>query len=62
MDDGKYYVKTFGIDQEIRLFSVNERFGIDNYSMAITDFPDPFITCTFISETELFVNFFYTFS
>lgn len=50
-DDGKFYIKTFGIDQEIRTFNCNERFGIDDYSMAITDFPDPFITCTFISET-----------
>ena len=32
MDDGKFYVKTFGIDQEIRLFNINTSFGIDDWS------------------------------
>lgn len=62
MDDGKFYVKIFGLDMETREFSANERFGIDDWSIAITDFPDPFITCTFLSDTNLFVNFFYTYS
>lgn len=28
--------------------------------MAITTFPDPFITCCFISDDTLFINLFYT--
>jgi hypothetical protein len=68
MDDGKYFVRVFGFQQrdiatiEREELNINERFGIDDYSIAITDFPDPFITCTFLTESRLFVNFFYTYS
>lgn len=37
-------------------------FGLNNFSMAITDFPDPFITICFIAEDKLFVDFFYSYS
>jgi hypothetical protein len=68
MDDGLFRVRTFGfesrtpkeiLDEELK---INELFGINDYSVAITDFPDPFITCCFISTTTIFVNFFYTYS
>ena len=62
MDDGKFYINTFGVDQETYEFCINERFGIDDWSMAIEDFPDPFITSCFVSDSSIFVNFFYTYS
>ena len=30
--------------------------------MVIDDFPDPFISCCFLSDELLFVNFFYTYT
>jgi hypothetical protein len=32
MDDGKFFVKTFGIEQETREYNINDSFGIDNWS------------------------------
>ena len=31
----------------------------DDYTMPIDEFPDPFITCCFIDDDSIFVNFFY---
>lgn len=68
MDDGKFFVRVFGFEQRPREqvekedLNINEKFSIDDYSIAITDFPDPFITCTFINDEKVFVNFFYTYS
>ena len=68
MDDGKFYVRVFGFEQrdidtiEREQLNINETFSIDDYSIAITEFPDPFITCTFINDSKVFVNFFYTYS
>ena len=68
MDDGKFYVRVFGFEQrtidviEQQELNINEMFDIDDYSIAITDFPHPFITCTFVSSSRLYVNFFYTYS
>jgi hypothetical protein len=68
MDNGKFFVRIFGMEQrdqkdaERDELNINDTFSIDDYSIAITDFPDPFITCTFIDDNRLFINFFYTFS
>jgi hypothetical protein len=68
MDDGLFRVRTFGFDSRTREeiereeLKINELIGIDDYSVAITDFPDPFIICCFISTSCIFVNFFYTHS
>ena len=40
---------------------VNKCLNINNYSMAIDGFPDPFIVCTFISDDRVFVNLFYNY-
>lgn len=42
-------------------FDVNKELGIDNYTMAIDGFPDPFIVCCFISNDQIFVNLFYNY-
>ena len=68
MDDGKFFLRIFGFEQrsidqiEREELNINDTFDIDDYSIAITDFPDPFITCTFISDSRVYVNFFYTYS
>ena len=42
-------------------FKINEELGIDNWTMAIDGFPDPFIVCCFISDDLIFVNLFYNY-
>ena len=68
MDDGLFRLRTFGFESrsqdEINReeLKINELIGINDYSMSITDFPDPFITVCFISDTRLFIDLFYTFT
>jgi hypothetical protein len=65
LDDGIFKIRTFGqttrtqeeIDAEE--FNVNEHLQIDNYTMPIQNFPDPFITCAVINKECIFVNFFH---
>ena len=66
MNDGKFRIRTFGFEsrtqEEIdsKELKINELLGIDDYSLAIDNFQDPFITCCFINDSTLFVNFLYT--
>lgn len=68
MDDGKFYVRMFGsttrTKQEIEdeEFNVNKALDIDDYTMPIDNFPDPFITCCFITDDILFVNLYHTYT
>jgi len=41
---------------------VNGLLGIDNWTMAIQGFADPFINCAFISDSLLFVALFHNYS
>lgn len=67
-NDGEFKMRTFGkttrSEKEIVKDEVNfnDLLGINNYTMAIGTFPDPFITCTFVSEYRIFVNLFYNYS
>jgi hypothetical protein len=66
-DDGVFKLRTFGRDtrseEEIKdsEINLNELIGIDDKTMAVSNFPDPFITCCFVNETTLFINLFYNF-
>jgi hypothetical protein len=68
MDDGKFRLRTFGkttrTQEEIDANEVefNGLLGLDDYTMANADFPDPFITCCFISDEKIFVNLFHNYS
>ena len=42
--------------------NLNELLGIDSYTMAVDNLPDPFITCCFVSNDVLFINLFYNYS
>jgi len=39
--------------------NINKHLGLNNWTMAIDGFMDPYITCCFISETRVFINLFY---
>lgn len=45
--------------QEIKF---NEMFGLSDFSTPIYEFPDPYITCCFVNDTQIFVAFFHNFS
>ena len=68
MDDGKFRMRIFGKEQRKRRqihkeeVRFNEIFGLDDYSMSIDIFPDPFITCCFTTDDLIFVSFFHTYS
>jgi hypothetical protein len=67
IDDGVFCMRTFGrksrTNEEIGQDEVrfNKIFGLDNFTMPNEEFDDPFINCCFISDIEIFVNFFYNF-
>ena len=67
-DDGLFKIRTFGrtaksIDEIIESeVNVNDILGIDEKTMAVSNFPDPFITICFVSDDKLFVNLFYNYT
>ena len=38
---------------------INGLIGLDDWTMAIEIFPEPYIACTFIDDNRIFVNLFY---
>lgn len=66
-NDGNFRLRTF--DKTTRSsdqimseeLDINELLGINNYTMAISGFPDPYVTCCFIDDERIFVNLFYNF-
>lgn len=67
-DDGIFKMRTFGkttrSEEEIKKNEVNfnKLFGINDYTMANGDFQDPFITCTWVGDDKIYVNFFHNHS
>ena len=43
-------------------FKINEELDINNWTMAIDGFPDPFIVCCFVADDLIFVSLFYNYS
>ena len=68
VDDGVFKMRTFGQttrdswEIEQNEVNFNEKLGINNYTMPIDDFYDPFITCCFITDNLIFVALHYTFN
>jgi len=64
-DDGKFRLRSFGkesrTDADIKSneLDINKLLSLDNWTMAIQGFPDPYITCCFIDDDRIFVNLFY---
>ena len=64
LDDGKFRLRTFGekerTPEEIaeNEVDINDLLGLNNHTMPINDFPDPFISCCFVNDTLIFVNLF----
>lgn len=66
INDGNFRLRTFGetnrSEQEIEEneLNVNSVLDINNHTMPIDNFPDPFITCCFVSDDLIFVNLFHS--
>ena len=67
IDDGIFKLRTFGKEtrdfSEIDLTEINfnQKLRLDNFTMPIDEFYDPFITCCFITDNLIFVNLFYNY-
>lgn len=65
LDDGRFRIRIFGENnrnpEDIKGWEldVNEKLNMNNHTMPINDFPDPFISCVFVSDNLLFVNLFH---
>ena len=65
IDDGQFRLRHFGIEERDQLtidateLKINERLGLNDHTIPIYNFPDPFISCTFINHELIFVNFFH---
>ena len=65
MDDGYFKLRTFGEttrdEEEIKEteLDINKELGLNNYTIPIHNFPDPFITCCFCNEEWIYVNLFH---
>ena len=65
LDDGHFKLRTFGSEnrtEEEALASeldINKELGLDNHTMPINNFPDPFISCCFVRDDMIFVNLFH---
>jgi hypothetical protein len=67
-NDGKFRLRTFAAknrsDEDIvsNELDINELLEINNWTMAISGFPDPYITCCFVDNSRVFVNLFYNYT
>jgi hypothetical protein len=68
IDDGNFKIRFFDkispakrtkeVINENEL-DINKELGINNYTIPISGFADPFITCTFINDDLIFANLFH---
>ena len=67
-NDGKWYLRNFGkvkrTEDQIKEneLDINALIGIDDWTMACQDFPDPYIVCCFITDEKVFISFFHNFT
>ena len=59
IDNGNWHLLVFDFDKIIDNFDINKNFSINNYTLPITGFNQPFATCCFMDDFEIFVNFFH---
>ena len=66
LDDGIFKLRTFGettrTEDQIHMdeFNINEALGgMNNHTMPINNFPDPFISCCFVTDELIYVNLFH---
>jgi hypothetical protein len=64
MDDGKFFIRTFGQEQrdidsiESNEFDINKALKLESHTMPNDMFSDPYITSEFLTGDDLFVSLF----
>lgn len=64
-NDGKFFIRDFGRDSRTdeecakNECNLNDLLGLDDWTMVYDGFPDPSITCTFITDDRVFVNLYH---
>ena len=67
VNDGNFKLRVFGKErrQEAEIkneeFDINKALGLNDYTMPIQGFADPFCTCSFIDDDRIFVQLFYNY-
>ena len=67
IDDGKFRLRVMGKEErspetvQKEEFDINKALGINDYTMPIQGFADPFCTCSFITDDRIFVQLFYNY-
>ena len=67
-DDGVWFLRTFGkvtrTEKEINKneMNINEMLDLDDYTMCNEMFPDPFGTCCWVDEDQIFLTVFHNYS
>ena len=59
LDDGFWRFVVFDFHDLVCDFDVNGHYNIDSFTMPIMSFSQPFATCCFLNNNELFYNFFH---
>ena len=65
MDDGYFKLRTFGTttrtEEEIAEteLDINKALDLNNHTIPIYNFPDPFITCCFVHDDWIYVNLYH---
>jgi hypothetical protein len=64
MDDGRFKLRVFGKEQrelkdQFDQLDINKVLNLDNHTIPVAGFPDPYITSCFIDDDRIFVNFFH---
>jgi hypothetical protein len=59
IDNGLWRFVVFNKNEVVTDFDVNTEFNIDNYTVPIMGFSQPFASCCFLSNNNIFFNFFY---
>ena len=67
IDDGKFRLRVMGKEQRDEEtimreeFDINKALGLNDYTMPIQGFADPFCTCSFITDERIFIQLFYNY-
>ena len=64
-NDGVFYLRTFGritredVDIQVDEVDLNAIAGLDDHTMCVDSFPDPYAVCCFITDELVFVSVFH---
>ena len=69
INDGYFRLRVFTevereTEEEIERdeLDINKALGIDNYTIPIDNFPDPYITCCFCTSSFIYVNLYHNYT